>query len=203
MFCPQCGVDQNQELKFCKKCGANLQAVRQALSSREPQPPATPDWGKSWAAFLSATAAQRREDEMEQYRGIMPEVNRYREIKAGVITTSVGLAVMICLHFLAQGLIVGGTVATSTGEILSSLWVAGMIPFLVGIGLMVNGLLVSKKLAESVERKMRFNREQQLEFDKSTAPLFPGSADPAESTPADFSIVDETTRHLGRSGPEQ
>src|SRR5262245_30371655 len=120
MFCPQCGVDQNQELKFCKKCGANLSAVRQALSSREPPPPAPPDWAKSWAAFLSVNAAQRREAELEQFRGIMPEVNRYREVKGGVITTSVGIALMICLLVLAQGLIAGGTVSTATGEILSS-----------------------------------------------------------------------------------
>ena len=32
MFCPQCGSTQNDELKFCKSCGVNLDAVRQALA---------------------------------------------------------------------------------------------------------------------------------------------------------------------------
>jgi uncharacterized membrane protein YvbJ len=34
-FCPQCGSQQRDELKFCKVCGANLQAVRQAVAVRE------------------------------------------------------------------------------------------------------------------------------------------------------------------------
>jgi uncharacterized membrane protein YvbJ len=35
MFCPRCGVNQSEELKFCKSCGANLYAVRQVVDSRE------------------------------------------------------------------------------------------------------------------------------------------------------------------------
>jgi len=36
MFCPQCGSTQNDELKFCKSCGVNLDAVRQAAAMRDP-----------------------------------------------------------------------------------------------------------------------------------------------------------------------
>ena len=35
MFCPQCGSNQSDDLKFCKACGANLQAVRLAVAARE------------------------------------------------------------------------------------------------------------------------------------------------------------------------
>jgi len=35
MFCPQCGIRQSEELKFCKSCGANLYAVRQVVTTRE------------------------------------------------------------------------------------------------------------------------------------------------------------------------
>lgn len=43
MFCPRCGSNQSDELKFCKACGANLYAVRQVVDTKE----ATKkfDWG--------------------------------------------------------------------------------------------------------------------------------------------------------------
>jgi hypothetical protein len=35
MFCPSCGKDNSDELKFCATCGTNLEAVAQALTGRE------------------------------------------------------------------------------------------------------------------------------------------------------------------------
>src|SRR5262249_52367687 len=38
MFCPACGVDNNQEqTRFCRACGADLRAVSRALSKSLPQ----------------------------------------------------------------------------------------------------------------------------------------------------------------------
>ncbi len=35
MFCPNCGRDNANELKFCASCGTDLEAVSQALTGRE------------------------------------------------------------------------------------------------------------------------------------------------------------------------
>src|SRR5689334_20452578 len=35
MFCPTCGKDNSQDLKFCASCGTNLEAVSQALTGVE------------------------------------------------------------------------------------------------------------------------------------------------------------------------
>ena len=35
MFCPNCGKDNSNDLRFCASCGTNLEAVAQALSGRE------------------------------------------------------------------------------------------------------------------------------------------------------------------------
>ncbi len=34
MYCPGCGLQVNDDLKFCRQCGANLHSVREAMSSR-------------------------------------------------------------------------------------------------------------------------------------------------------------------------
>src|SRR5215813_3121704 len=97
MFCPRCGSNQDDELKFCKLCGANLYAVRQVVDSKQTDEKF--NWNNTWLAemFASSSEAVRRQQELERLQGVTPESKRYNEIKAGVITASVGLALMVFL----------------------------------------------------------------------------------------------------------
>src|SRR5216683_5773957 len=114
MFCPQCGVSQSEELNFCKSCGVNLDMVRQAAALREPGERF--DWSRTWVAemFLSESERKRRKEQIERERGITPEMKRYTEIKAGVITSSVGVGLAIVLYVLMQGIVLGGKVPLDT-----------------------------------------------------------------------------------------
>src|SRR3954462_4978835 len=80
-------------------------------------------------------------------------VKRYNEIKAGVITSSAGLGIAIFLYIFMQG--VAANAAPHAAEILTRVWVAGLIPFLVGLALILNGVVVSKKQAEIMEREIK------------------------------------------------
>src|SRR5262245_43245391 len=146
MLCPRCASNQNDDIKFCTSCGANLQAVREALDAPEGK---KFDWSNTWVAdmFMSGEMAEVRKLEMERRLGITPEVKRYDEVKAGVICSSVGVGVAIFLYFL-----MGAIAAQSPPqdqELLRSIWFAGVIPFMVGIALIINGLVVSKKIVEA------------------------------------------------------
>jgi hypothetical protein len=196
MFCPQCGANQSEELRFCNLCGANLQAVRQAV-----QTSASGDkfeWSKTWVAemMLSETERKKRLAEIEEQRGITPEVKRYNEIKAGVITSCVGVAVMIFLFVLMQGVIASGQNPPGDNEILRVIWVAGMIPFMIGLGLIINGVFVSKRLAK-VLREAAANETGAFGTTAERPAL--RSADTNEFVPTNFSVTEETTKHLGGS----
>jgi hypothetical protein len=130
MFCPRCGSNQSDELKFCKVCGANLLAVRQAVETRETDQKS--DRNRPWFAemALSDAESKRRKEELDHLRGIAPEVRRYNEIRGGVITGSVGLGFAIFLSVFMQGLTLSGNFSPQTAEILSRLWVAGVIPLI-------------------------------------------------------------------------
>src|SRR4051794_26173166 len=119
MFCPQCGLSQTDDLKFCKTCGANLHAVRQVVATRETDE--SFDWGKTWVAemFLSEAERKKRNRQLERQQGITAEVRRYTEIKAGVIVSFVGIALMIFLNFFMQGIINSGQSPASDAAILS------------------------------------------------------------------------------------
>jgi len=195
MFCPQCGSTQSDELKFCKSCGVNLDAVREVTAMR----PAGEkfDWSRTWVAemFLSESERKRRNEQIDRERGITPEMKRQTEIKAGVITSSVGVGLTIFLYVFMQGVILSGHPTPGDAAILSRLWVAGVIPFFVGVALIINGLLVSKRQAgQGVETG------QDVLMSDGETPLL-RSADTAEFTPPSFGVTEGTTKHL--SSPSQ
>src|SRR5258706_1794154 len=200
MFCPKCGSTQSDELKFCKSCGANLFAVRQVVDTRETAEGF--DWSKTWVAemFMSPHELKRRKEETERQRGITPEMKRYNEIKAGVITGTVGIGIAIFLYVFMQGIILSGNVTPNSAEILSRLWIAGVLPLFVGIALIINGLVVSKKLLETARRDSQ-NAANSLEQQPNRQSLEP--ADTTEFAPPGFSVTEQTTKHLRSSGQKQ
>src|SRR5438128_9129154 len=145
MFCPQCGFTQSDELRFCKACGVNLVAVRKAVA--DPKSVKRFSWDKTWIAEMlqSGEESVKKAAEIERLQGITPETKRRTEIKAGVITASVGAGVMITLYVLMQAIVLNPRIPPETAVILNSVWIAGVIPLLVGLSLIVNGMFVSKK----------------------------------------------------------
>lgn len=194
MFCPRCGSNQDDELKFCKACGANLSAVKQAVESKQPDQKF--NWNNTWVAemFASSAEAIRRQKELERLQGITPESKRYNEIKGGVITGSVGAALMIFLYVFMQGLIISGKVQPDTAEILSRIWIAGVIPVFVGLALIFNGYYVSKKAIEASKRATQETGEL-TGAGLETPALKPANTTEFVPTPS-FSVTEDTTKHL-------
>ena len=203
MFCPKCGTSQNEALKFCNLCGANLYAVRQMLDTRETRETGQQfDWSKTWVAemFLSEDERKKRKAQLDLQRGVTPDVKRVNEIKAGVITSSVGIALTIFLFVLMKGIILGGHVSAGDAEMLRRLWVVGIIPLMVGIGLIINGVFVSKRLvqiAREASPAMADPADRELERRLLRA------ADTNEFPSPQFGVTEGTTKHLSISGSEE
>ena len=193
MLCPRCSSNQSDDIKFCTFCGANLQAVREALDA--PDSAKKFEWGNTWVAemFMSGQAAELRKLEMERRMGITPEIKRYNEIKAGVIVSSIGVALAIFLFIFMQG--IAGHADPKDAEILTRIWVAGIIPFMVGLALIVNGLVVSKKIVEAQERALKEGKA----LDEAAEVRGLRAADTSQFIPTNMSVTDGTTRHLENS----
>jgi len=189
MICPGCSSNQIDEVKFCTVCGANLQAIRQILTTREPEQEF--NWGNTWVAemFMSASEQKRRRLAMERKSGITPEIKRYTEMKAGVIVSSVGLGASIFLFFFMQGVILANPGAS---PILHYIWLSGVIPIFVGLALIFNGYFISKKLVELDKRESESNKFPVNE----PRPTAISAPDTNEFGSSPFSVTEHSTRHL-------
>ena len=196
MTCPRCNSNQTDDVKFCTVCGANLLAVRQALVGERAE---DFDWSKTWLAemFMSHAEQKRRRAAIEVASGLTPEVKRYNEIKAGVITTSVGIALTLFLFIFMQGLVLNSNVTSDAAVILTRLWAVGLIPCFVGVALIINGVVVSKKLVEIA------NRDRDVKsVGEGVEPQALRDANTNEFLSTPFSVTDQTTKHLRVSDPK-
>jgi hypothetical protein len=193
MTCPRCNSNQSDDVKFCTVCGANLLAVRQALVRESAE---DFDWSKTWLAemFMSHAEQKRRRAAIEVASGLTPEVKRFNEIKAGVITTSVGVALTAFLFIFMQGLVLNSNVTSDAAVILTRLWAVGLIPFFVGVALIINGVVVSRKLVEIA------NRDKDVKsVGEGVEPPALRAANTNEFLSTPFSVTDQTTKHLSVS----
>ena len=200
MICPRCASNQSDNVKFCTFCGANLEAVRGAMARKETDEKS--DYNENWWTEMFGEKAEERRLEMERRFGITPEVKRYNEIKGGVITASVGVGLSIFLSIFMEG--IARTATGNEAEILTRIWVVGVIPFFIGLALIINGLIVSRKQAEIQEREMKRVRGLDAGPSELNAAASPRTLRPAntnEFIPVPYSVTDQTTRHLVHAEP--
>src|ERR1700752_198835 len=141
MYCPSCGSEERQLSQFCRACGTDLRVVRNSLenpdaitqsavSAREHIGMAVADKIRQMS---SAKELERvAEDVLPHFEKFLesPEEKRLRRIRAGIITAAIGLGASLVLFIMAMDKI----------DLIPFITPA-LVTFLVGIGVIVNGLL--------------------------------------------------------------
>ncbi|HEV2665476.1 MAG TPA: hypothetical protein VG324_11225 [Blastocatellia bacterium] len=185
MYCPSCGTESGDQTKYCTKCGVNLRRVKGVMGKGGAGVSEEVDWQR---ATLEDWKSER-----EKRRKKTPEEKRLNEIKGGVITSSVGLALMIFLSLLFDA--IASTIDGPESNILRSLWVVGLIPFMVGLGILFNGLIVSRRIVDLKRQQERKDRQAPLISAPETSPVA-RLVEPLQSPISDFSVTETTTTKL-------
>ena len=215
MYCPSCGSEERQLSQFCRACGTDLRIVRNslenpdavtqsAISAREQIGMAVADKIRqmSTAKDLERVA----EDVLPHFEKFLesPEEKRLRRIRAGIITAAIGLGATIVVIIMAMDQMD-----------LLPLITPALITFLVGIGVIINGLLftlprktlpgdaydaLSQKVLDSGGNINRIPFEApvpaNLQAGASLTNELTGELEPARRQP---SITEHTTHHLNPS----
>jgi|RhiMetdeSRZDD1v2_1073273.scaffolds.fasta_scaffold402342_1 zinc ribbon protein len=188
MYCPSCGTEVSDQTKYCTKCGINLRRVKGVLGKGGAGVKKGDDWDPFWLEERRAMNEARRKK--------TPEVKRLEEIKAGVITSSVGFGLMVFLSLLFDA--VASTIEGPGGNILRSLWAVGLIPFMIGLGILFNGFFVSKRIVELKRQQEAKDQQSPLFSAPNTLDTSPVArlVEPSQPQISDFSVTETTTTKL-------
>ena len=141
MYCPSCGSEERQLSQFCRACGTDLRIVRNSLEN----PDAVTQSAISAREHIGMAVADKirqmssakelelvAEDVLPHFEKFLesPEEKRLRRIRAGIITAAIGLGATIVLLIMAMDKL----------DLIPFITPA-LVTFLVGIGVIVNGLL--------------------------------------------------------------
>jgi len=163
MFCPSCGSEERQLSQFCRACGTDLRIVRRgleqpdsitasAVSSRQQISQAMAD--KIRQMESSRELKQVAEDVLPQIEKFLesPEEKRLRRIRAGVITALAGLGAALVI-FLAS---------LESHDLIPFIALA-LVPFFVGLGIVINGLVFTVPRKSLADRSADAESQRQLE----------------------------------------
>ena len=194
MFCPNCGSEERQVSQFCRACGTDLRAVRTSLA----KPDAITASAVSARDEIGHAIADRireletGEDLKKVAEEVLPQIEKFLEspqqrrlrgIRAGVITSSIGLGTTV-LFFV-------WSLSASDMLFLTGL---GVTTFLIGLGLIINALLFTVP-KQSVQHDSLDNQRGLV--DEAFGPVIAVkrelmTAEPLSPPP----FTDQTTHHL-------
>lgn len=197
MFCPSCGLEDKQSNQFCRACGADLRSVRTMLERPDnitvSAASARDEIGRAFAAKIreinSASELRKVADnvlpEIEKFLE-SPVEKRLRRIRAGVIMSAIGIGAAVTFFLLLMN---GANTLFMIG--------AGLITFLIGLGIVINGLLFTippKSVADN-SLSARSQRELDVANLETDELLLP------ETNNTFSSVTEHTTQHLKGKQP--
>ena len=206
MYCPTCGSEERQISQYCRACGTDLRVVRRglerpdtitasAVSAREQISRAMAE--KIREMDSARDLKQVAEDVLPQIEKFLesPEEKRLRRVRAGVVTAAIGLGAALLIFLMSL-------------EALDLIpFVAlGLITFLIGIGLVLNGLAFTiprRTLADrSDDARAQRELESQTQSASSSDQLLAGSQatndlpSPNDRIAGRPSVTEHTTHQL-------
>ena len=198
MFCPSCGLEETQSNQFCRACGSNLDVVRTALERpdgiTQSAISARDEIGRAIAFKIReakspdklATIAEDVLPEIEKFLE-SPAEKRLRRVRAGTTVASIGLGAAIAFAVI-------GSVVDLGLLILAGL---GVVTFLIGLSLVINGLLftVPKKVLSDKSSDANSQRELDAAESSTNELVLP------EPNSVFSSVTEHTTRHLKEKQP--
>lgn len=196
MFCPSCGTEERQTSQFCRACGTDVRMVRTALQKPDSITAsavgARDEIGRALAAKIQSiqTASDLKkivEDVLPEIEKFLesPEERRLRRLRAGVITAAIGLGAMILMMIK--------TVPIAPLILLG--WPAGLIVFLIGLGIVINGMLFSIPSKQIADHSMDARVQSMLELESTNTSTI--AAEPTGKFIAPPpSVTEHTTRQL-------
>jgi hypothetical protein len=194
MYCPNCSSEDLQNSQYCRACGADLRAARQALEKPETVMASVMSAREEIGRAIATRIREVRDaGDLKVVEDVLPQVEKFfetaeerrlRRIRAGVVTAMCGLGAALFFMILSE-----------REQDLAFMVMAGVATFLIGLGIVLNGLLFTVPKERASKRSLDAIKE---EIERSLKP-----ADTREELPgisqmglAPSSVTEHTTHRL-------
>jgi len=207
MYCPSCGNEERQLSQFCRACGTDLRVVRNSLERPDAITASAVSAREQIGVAIADQIRQMRtgkdlehvaEDVLPSFEKFLesPEERRLRRLRAGVVTASIGFALAL-VAFIA---------ALDKSDFFPFM-VPGFVTFMVGIGIVINGLLftlprkklpgdaydaLSQQALDFAQNRMRYEAPAAGSLTNELAP----GTNPQLANAQLPSVTEHTTHHL-------
>src|ERR1700752_4599380 len=150
MFCPQCGLESQAELKYCRSCGANLKVIGKAVTLSEAiaRSDGVPRARDRMNREIQRTAEQERKTSRFRRKEKTAAERRERLLTRGLIKMGWGTGFGLFLYFLSHAIVLKldpdiiNKVPFDIPSVVRVIWLIGLIPVLSGLGHLFAGLTV-------------------------------------------------------------
>lgn len=208
MYCPTCGSEERQLSQYCRACGTDLRVVHiglerpdtitaSAVSAREQISRALADRIRQMETGKDLEHVA--EDVLPHLEKFLesPEEKRLRRLRAGVITAGVGFGVTLAIVW-----------ASLEANDLIPFIALGVIVFLVGLGIIINGLAftVPRKTVADLSDEAKAQKDLESRIQNAGASRLSSGSPSANELPtrtdaiaARPSVTEHTTHQLDRN----
>lgn len=196
MFCPSCGSEERQLSQFCRACGADLRIVRAGLGRSDAVTDAAAtardEIGRAIADKIRelkkpSDLAEIAENVLPKIEEFLesPEEKRLRRMRSAVITSAIGLGILISFIIVALAANDPGLLIPAGG---------GLVTFLISMGMILNAKLFTVPKNQITDDSPDAALQKALDRSPSGAADAPKELSPAQKQPP--SVIEHTTHRL-------
>lgn len=204
MYCPTCGSEERQISQYCRACGTDLRVVRRGLERPDTITASAVSAREQISQMMaekiremegSRELKQVAEDVLPQIEKFLesPEEKRLRRVRAGVVTAAIGVGAALLIFLMS----------INAHDLIPFISL-GVITFLIGIGLVINGFAFTIPRKTLADRSDEAAAQRELEAMGGYVPnqLAANSQstnnlqNPANAIAGRPSVTEHTTHHL-------
>jgi hypothetical protein len=204
MYCPTCGSEERQVSQYCRACGTDLGGVRRGLERPDTITASAVSAREEITRVMAEKIRQMEgsrelkqvaEDVLPQLEKFLesPEEKRLRRVRAGVVLAAIGLGGALLIFLMS----------IEAHDLIPFISL-GVIAFLIGLGLIINGLAftIPRKTVADRSEEAQAQRELEAQSAYPASQLSDGSQttndllSPDSRLAAPSSVTEHTTHHL-------
>ena len=203
MYCPTCGSEERQPSQYCRACGTDMRGVRLSLERPDSITASAVSAREQISQAMAEKIRQMEPDDLKRVaEDVLPQIEKFlespeekrlRRVRAGVVVAATGIGAALLIFLMSIG-----------AHDLVPFIALGVITFLIGLGMILNGLAFTIPRKGLVDRTGEAKAQKELEAMNSSYASATGAALGGQGqttndlVSARSSITEHTTHQLKR-----